>query len=245
MTKWPHGLMPIFIGLLATFYSSSSQSSPAQAKLPEFQLTMNARSYGFPSINTQGQLQLTALAQGYEMSMQARTRFAQQQESSRFRVQDEQIISQSYQSNSRISFFSETKSYQFGPGGVHGQVNGRDFSHPDTNSYDPLNQLMAMSLKLQQQQDRFSLAHISWTRPNQHDYQVTARGQLDTQLGPLNVVEITRLSGPSNEKHRFWFASDYDFVPVRWRQEKDGKVEYEINLVSGRVNGKSIQATTH
>ena len=56
------------------------------------------------------------------------------------------------------------------------------------------------------------------------NYQVEYHGRetLDTPLGPLDVLRVSRQRPGSSRRIEFWFAVDYDYLPVQVTQYKDG-----------------------
>ena len=69
-------------------------------------------------------------------------------------------------------------------------------------------------------------------------YQVSYDGEedLDTPLGQLRAVRISRHRPGSSRITRLWFAPKFDYLPVRITQYKDGEesLSMEIKQVEGR-----------
>lgn len=68
--------------------------------------------------------------------------------------------------------------------------------------------------------DRYCLLDETEIRNYQVDYH--GRETLDTPLGKLDVLRVSRQRPGSSRRIEFWFAVDYDYLPVQVIQYKDG-----------------------
>jgi hypothetical protein len=68
--------------------------------------------------------------------------------------------------------------------------------------------------------NRYGLLDETEIRNYQIDYH--GRETLDTPLGKLDVLRVSRQRPGSSRRIEFWFAVDYDYLPVQVTQYKDG-----------------------
>ena len=64
-----------------------------------------------------------------------------------------------------------------------------------------------------------------------------------TKAGQIDAIKVERVRDPTQSKRItvLWFAKDWDYLLVRLQQvETDGK-EYNIMLLDGKVNGKTVK----
>jgi hypothetical protein len=61
----------------------------------------------------------------------------------------------------------------------------------------------------------------------------------------IDAIKVERVRDPTQNKRItvMWFAKDWDYLLVRLQQvETDGK-EYNIMLLDGKVNGKTVKGS--
>ena len=76
-----------------------------------------------------------------------------------------------------------------------------------------------------------------------YDFRVIGPEVVDTKAGKVDAIKVERVRDPSQNKRitEMWFAKNWDGLLVKLRQvEKDGK-EYNIMLLDGTVNGKTVK----
>jgi hypothetical protein len=78
-----------------------------------------------------------------------------------------------------------------------------------------------------------------------YDFRVLGSEKVDTKAGKIDAIKVERVRDPTQNKRItvLWFAKDWDYLLVRLQQvETDGK-EYNIMLLDGTVNGKSVKGS--
>ena len=78
-----------------------------------------------------------------------------------------------------------------------------------------------------------------------YDFRVLGTEKVDTKAGKIDAIKVERVRDPTQNKRItvMWFAKDWDFMLVRLQQvETDGK-EYNIMLLDGKVNGKTVKGS--
>ncbi|TPG73567.1 DUF3108 domain-containing protein [Pseudomonas arsenicoxydans] len=78
-----------------------------------------------------------------------------------------------------------------------------------------------------------------------YDFRVLASEKVETKAGNIDAIKVERVRDPTQNKRTtvLWFAKDWDYLLVRLQQvETDGK-EYNIMLLDGKVNGKSVKGS--
>nr|WP_180202780.1 DUF3108 domain-containing protein [Pseudomonas sp. SbOxS1]NYU02295.1 DUF3108 domain-containing protein [Pseudomonas sp. SbOxS1] len=78
-----------------------------------------------------------------------------------------------------------------------------------------------------------------------YDFRVLGSEKVDTKAGQIDAVKVERVRDPTQSKRItvLWFAKDWDYLLVRLQQvETDGK-EYNIMLLDGKVNGKTVKGS--
>jgi len=76
-----------------------------------------------------------------------------------------------------------------------------------------------------------------------YDFRVLGSEKVDTKAGQIDAIKVERVRDPTQSKRItvLWFAKDWDYLLVRLQQvETDGK-EYNIMLLDGKVNGKTVK----
>ena len=76
-----------------------------------------------------------------------------------------------------------------------------------------------------------------------YDFRVIGPEVVETKAGKVDAIKVERVRDPSQNKRitEMWFAKNWDGLLVKLRQvEKDGK-EYNIMLLDGTVNGKTVK----
>ncbi|MDF9777617.1 DUF3108 domain-containing protein [Pseudomonas baetica] len=78
-----------------------------------------------------------------------------------------------------------------------------------------------------------------------YDFRVLGSEKVDTKAGKIDAIKVERVRDPTQNKRItvMWFAKDWDYLLVRLQQvETDGK-EYNIMLLDGTVNGKTVKGS--
>ncbi|BFT64845.1 DUF3108 domain-containing protein [Pseudomonas moorei] len=78
-----------------------------------------------------------------------------------------------------------------------------------------------------------------------YDFRVLGTEKVDTKAGMIDAIKVERVRDPTQNKRItvMWFAKDWDYLLVRLQQvETDGK-EYNIMLLDGKVNGKTVKGS--
>jgi hypothetical protein len=78
-----------------------------------------------------------------------------------------------------------------------------------------------------------------------YDFRVLGTEKVDTKAGKIDAIKVERVRDPTQNKRItvMWFAKDWDYLLVRLQQvETDGK-EYNIMLLDGKVNGKTVKGS--
>jgi hypothetical protein len=78
-----------------------------------------------------------------------------------------------------------------------------------------------------------------------YDFRVLGSEKVDTKAGQIDAIKVERVRDPTQSKRItvMWFAKDWDYLLVRLQQvETDGK-EYNIMLLNGTVNGKTVKGS--
>jgi hypothetical protein len=78
-----------------------------------------------------------------------------------------------------------------------------------------------------------------------YDFRVLGPEKVDTKAGQIDAIKVERVRDPTQSKRItvMWFAKDWDHLLVRLQQvETDGK-EYNIMLLDGKVNGKTVKGS--
>ena len=78
-----------------------------------------------------------------------------------------------------------------------------------------------------------------------YDFRVLGSEKVDTKAGQIDAIKVERVRDPTQSKRItvLWFAKDWDYLLVRLQQvETDGK-EYNIMLLDGTVDGKSVKGS--
>lgn len=78
-----------------------------------------------------------------------------------------------------------------------------------------------------------------------YDFRVLGSEKVDTKAGKVDAIKVERVRDPTQNKRItvMWFAKDWDYLLVRLQQvETDGK-EYNIMLLDGTVNGKTVKGS--
>ena len=99
---------------------------------------------------------------------------------------------------------------------------------------DPLSTyLQAMwDLKNQRRIEDYQLLDDTRIRGYRVEYQ--GYEQLNTPIGPLNTIRVFRQRPGSSRAVTFWFARDYDYIPVQVIQHRDGSEKLRMELQSLR-----------
>jgi hypothetical protein len=78
-----------------------------------------------------------------------------------------------------------------------------------------------------------------------YDFRVLGTEKVHTKAGMIDAIKVERVRDPTQNKRItvMWFAKDWDYLLVRLQQvETDGK-EYNIMLLDGKVNGKTVKGS--
>ncbi|MET3714514.1 DUF3108 domain-containing protein [Pseudomonas sp. PvP001] len=78
-----------------------------------------------------------------------------------------------------------------------------------------------------------------------YDFRVLGTEKVETKAGQVDAIKVERVRDPTQSKRItvLWFAKDWDYLLVRLQQvETDGK-EYNIMLLDGTVDGKSVKGS--
>lgn len=78
-----------------------------------------------------------------------------------------------------------------------------------------------------------------------YDFRVLGSEKVDTKAGQIDAIKVERVRDPTQSKRItvMWFAKDWDYLLVRLQQvETDGK-EYNIMLLNGTVDGKTVKGS--
>ena len=73
------------------------------------------------------------------------------------------------------------------------------------------------------------------------EFEIVGEEQLETPIGLLETIKITRVKHRRNRTTTFWLASDYDFLLVRILQIEDGK-GFDMILKHAEIGGQRIQS---
>lgn len=181
----------------------------------------------------------------WELRFKASMLVAGVSESSRFRLQDGQLLPLRYKYD-RTGLGKPRKSRQhfdWNSMQVNGQDKKGDYQLPlhagvlDKSSYQ-----LALQKDVATGEDSLSYIVLDGDDLDTYDFRVLGDEQIETPLGTLNTVKVERVRDPGQNKRKttLWFAKDWGYLLVQLNQvERDGK-EYTIMLQDGRVDGKKV-----
>lgn len=115
-------------------------------------------------------------------------------------------------------------------------------SPPDT--VDPLSLTLNLRYFLSIGETEFSLNVVDETGVSQHDFIVGETEILETALGCISAVPVTRVRENSKRYSSGWYAESLDFMPVRLLHGKHGGREFEMRITWLSVDGKSAALQT-
>jgi len=86
---------------------------------------------------------------------------------------------------------------------------------------------------------------VEGTDVDTYDFRVIGPEKVQTKAGSIDAIKVERVRDPTQSKRitQMWFAKDWGGILVALRQvETDGK-EYNIMLLDGTVDGKSVKGS--
>jgi hypothetical protein len=77
-------------------------------------------------------------------------------------------------------------------------------------------------------------------RLKRYHFEVIDEEVIDTPVGKINTIKVSRINDRKNRTTTFWLALDYGFILVRFRQKTDKGKGFELLLKEAEFDGKQI-----
>ena len=234
------------IALLTASFSSASETQ--ETPYPAFTAQYQAQWKGgwFPiTVDAARSLSYNEKGEG-ELKFIADSSIAGLEEISNFRWQDQQIQPLQYR-YLRTGLFKEPdrdQRFNWEQKNITNGENQKVFEgHWHDQVQDNLSYNLQAGIDLRNGKTEFTYPVFDRKKVKDFNFQLASFEALDTQVGTLRTVKVELLekNKKSKKKTYIWFATDYDYLLIRLKQEqKDGQV-YEINLTSAEINGKTLK----
>lgn len=235
-----------FLSLLTLSFSSMSESQ--EIPYPAFTAKYQAEWKGgwFPiTVDAERTLSYNEKGEG-ELKFIADSSIAGLEEISNFRWQDQQIQPLQYR-YLRTGLFKEPDRDQRFNWEQKNITNGETQTvfegHWHDQVQDNLSYNLQAGIDLKNGKTEFTYPVFDRKKVKDFNFQLSNFETLETQVGTLRTVKVELLEKKKKSKKKtyIWFATDYDYLLIRLKQEqKDGQV-YEINLTSAEINGKTLK----
>ena len=173
--------------------------------------------------------------QGYwRLHTEASTKFTNFTESSRFSLQQQQLVPLEYFHQRQVLNRSHLVRLTFNwqQGQVLNMVNDRSWHMPITpGTYDKQTVQLQLRRDLMAHQTDLSYTVADDGRLEVFAYQVEAEESLETPLGRLHTIRVKRDRGTNSTRNTWiWFAPQYQFMIVRVEQHETSGRRYLLNL---------------
>lgn len=217
-----------------------------QVRYPEFTAEYNATWAGgwFP-INISAQRSLRYQEDGTALlSFEADSAIAGLQEISKLTINNNIVKPLQYR-YLRTGLFNEPDRNQIFDWQNKKIINGDNQSifegHWHDQVQDNLSYNLQASIDLVMGKTQFNYPVFDRKKVKNFTFQMIGFESLNTPVGTLRTVKIEQLEKKKSKKKTYiWFAKDYDFLLVRLQQtQKDGQ-NYQIDLTSAKINGKTL-----
>lgn len=235
-----------FLSLLTLSFSSMSETQ--EIPYPAFTAKYQAQWKGgwFPiTVDAERTLSYNEEGEG-ELKFIADSSIAGLEEISNFRWQDQQIKPLQYR-YLRTGLFKEPDRDQRFNWEQKNITNGETQTvfegHWHDQVQDNLSYNLQAGIDLKNGKTEFTYPVFDRKKVKDFNFQLSNFETLETRVGTLRTVKVELLEKKKKSKKKtyIWFATDYDYLLIRLKQEqKDGQV-YEINLTSAEINGKTLK----
>ena len=108
---------------------------------------------------------------------------------------------------------------------------------------DPFSLSLNIGSHLARNQDVMNVYVVEEDKIEEQRYQVDNQELLDTGLGCLETTRVKRIRDNTKRTSLFWYANEYDFVPVQIRHTKKKGNDFRLEIISLNVAGLEIQPT--
>ncbi len=233
--------MAASIGLLASSYTLAD--TPASNPLKPYTAIYQTKMKG---MSVSAERKLKADSDGnYVLSMNTSSMMVKIKESSRFRLNKQQIISQHYRyeqsgagkkRKNKLSFDWDNKITT-----DKGYEPAISLEVPE-GTLDRLNSQLQIRLDLANPTNKElpTYSVVDKKRLKEYDFEIIGEELLKTPVGRLNTVKIQRQRAKSKRKTYIWYAKDWDYFLVKLEQVEDDGGKYELNLKEATINGVKI-----
>jgi len=146
----------------------------------------------------------------------------------------------------------QPKSYTFERGGLGKAKKVTGFENKDpvnvalqSGMLDKSTYQLALQRDVAAGKKSMSYNVVEGTDVDTYDFRVIGPEKVQTKAGSIDAIKVERVRDPTQSKRitQMWFAKDWGGILVALRQvETDGK-EYNIMLLDGTVDGKSVKGS--
>jgi hypothetical protein len=157
------------------------------------------------------------------------------EESSQFSYEGHQIKPLKYSSKDDRTF-KKTKhqviQFDYAKGTVLGGGKTTEWSLPlEPNIFDPLLAIEKMTQGIQGTNQSMEYSVYDKNSVKTYLFEYTGRETIETPMGQVDTVKVSRVRKNSSRKTHFWLSVDHNFIPFRVEQIKNGKevATLEIN----------------
>jgi hypothetical protein len=110
----------------------------------------------------------------------------------------------------------------------------------DTN--DPLSLSLNLRSELVKKQAQMSAYVVEEDKIKDHVYKVIGEEPTDTALGCINTTRLERLRDNPDRVSQGWYASNYNFIPVRMQHKSTKGNNFELQITALEIEGQAIAA---
>lgn len=154
------------------------------------------------------------------------------QETSRFTVENKQILPLVYQRHSKTSMRSDStlmQNFDWANKIEHGSYKKKEWSQPLKAGYlDQLTQLTLVREHLLTQRPIPAIDISYRGSVRHHEFKVLGQETLNTKKGPIKTAKVQLKETQRERQTNFWFALEHNMIPVQIQRIKEGEEQAKL-----------------
>ncbi|GAA0197817.1 hypothetical protein GCM10009123_01300 [Kangiella japonica] len=154
------------------------------------------------------------------------------QETSRFTVEDKQILPLVYQRYSQTSMRSDStlmQNFDWINKVEHGSYKKKEWSQPLKPGYlDQLTQLTLVRENLLTQKPIPAIDISYRGSVRHHEFKVLGQETLNTKKGPIKTAKVQLKETQRERQTNFWFALEHNMIPIQIQRIKEGEEQAKL-----------------
>ncbi len=231
---------------LTSFLGGSPLAFADLIELKPFELKLKAKKLSPVKVTLKGETSLSLDQNGqWQYQTNSEKGGIRIKESVDFLMDGSEVKPLKYSSENKFFFFKERKSieYKYDNNQIKLAIdNKRKTFELMPSMFDPMSFQVELILNLPKTGLSEIYSVFRYNKPVKYQFSHSGIEWLNTPMGKLETLKLKQTKGNRKAEEKYmWLATNWNYVPVKFQNFKDGQLVDLIEATSGRVDGKVIK----